>query len=207
MIDQPQNVQNKGSPRSLNHQQLINFDNLMNNKQQLKMHHIEDALASVLDDMKQLDFSTSSPVQASGVSNTKSQQQQQGIKCNPIKVNTGVPSNNPTSATNKTISNIVSSLSSSQTPSSSSSSSTSSTSSNNGKRDNAGHQLTNNKINDLTDENLSNSSDEELNTKQGSRSLKTGGSDLQSGSNTNFNNKSEVSSSAVIIGKSLTVCI
>lgn len=206
MIDQPQNVQNKGSPRSLNHQQLINFDNLMNNKQQLKMHHIEDALASVLDDMKQLDFSTSSPVQTNGVDNSSSQQQQQqqGIKSNAIKVNTGVPGNNPTSATNKTISNIVSSLSSSQTPSSSSSSSTSSTSSNNGKRDNASHQLTHNKINDFTDENLSNSSDEELRTKLGSSSLKDNGSGLQSGSSTNFSCKSVTSSPAVIIGKSFT---
>ena len=33
-------------------------DLLLNNKQQLKMNQIEDALASVLDDMKQLDFST-----------------------------------------------------------------------------------------------------------------------------------------------------
>ena len=34
-------------------------DLLLSNKQMLKMNHIEDALASVLDDMKQLDFSTS----------------------------------------------------------------------------------------------------------------------------------------------------
>jgi len=36
-------------------------DLLMSNKQMLKMNHIEDALASVLDDMKQLDFATTTP--------------------------------------------------------------------------------------------------------------------------------------------------
>ena len=184
MIDQPESNL-KNSPRNLN-QQLINFDNLMNNKQQLKMHHIEDALASVLDDMKQLDFSTSSP----NASNTKS---------NTIKVNS---TPNALGVTNKAISNIVSSLSSSQGPSSSSSSSTSSTSSNNGVSKNNSTQL-NNKSNDFTDENLSNSSDDELRAKQERNvsALSGDSSHLQSASNISFSGKtSKTSPAAVIIG-------
>ncbi len=186
MIDQPESNL-KNSPRNLN-QQLINFDNLMNNKQQLKMHHIEDALASVLDDMKQLDFSTSSPVP--NASNTKS---------NAIKVNS---TPNALGVTNKAISNIVSSLSSSQGPSSSSSSSTSSTSSNNGVSKNNSTQL-NNKSNDFTDENLSNSSDDELRAKQERNvsALSGDSSHLQSASNISFSGKtSKTSPAAVIIG-------
>ena len=46
------NVNNK------NHNNSSLDDLLLSNKQMLKMNHIEDALASVLDDMKQLDFAT-----------------------------------------------------------------------------------------------------------------------------------------------------
>lgn len=100
---------------NINQQQLINFDNLLNNKQQLKMHHIEHALASVLDDMKQLDFSTTS--------NTPNP--------NPKAITTNHP---VIVKSNKVLDNLASSLSSYQTPSTSSSSSTtSSTSSNAGK--------------------------------------------------------------------------
>ena len=48
---QPKAITNSANNTSLD-------DLLLTNKQMLKMNHIEDALASVLDDMKQLDFAT-----------------------------------------------------------------------------------------------------------------------------------------------------
>lgn len=188
IIDQPSNNQNnKNSPRNLN-QQMINFDNLLNNKQQLKMHHIEDALASVLDDMKQLDFSTSSNISQVGSTSLT----------NSVKVNNTAPNPN-----NKTISTLVSSISSSSTPSSSSSSSTSSsTSSNNGLN------CMNKNLNKNIDfgENLSQSSDDELRHKRDSCSITNDNSaELQSNSGgslslTKNSTSSEKQSNAVIIG-------
>ena len=49
-------------------------DLLLNSKQKLKMNHIEDALASVLDDMKQLDFSTSLATTPIGSNNNNNNQ-------------------------------------------------------------------------------------------------------------------------------------
>jgi hypothetical protein len=51
------NSKQQSSANTMNNTSLD--DLLLNSKQKLKMNHIEDALASVLDDMKQLDFSTS----------------------------------------------------------------------------------------------------------------------------------------------------
>lgn len=114
------------------------------------MHHIEDALASVLDDMKQLDFSTSN------IQNANQNQQQSNT---PLVHNTV---NSSLNVNNKVLTNLVASLPSSQTPSSSSSSSTSSsTSSTNDK-----NQNNLNCVKSDFSENLSQSSDDELRVKQ-----------------------------------------
>jgi hypothetical protein len=103
---------------NFNENKLINFENLLNNKHQLKMHHIEDALASVLDDMKQLDFSTSLSITPPPVSSNQ--------------ISSTVKPKQVTNSLSKTaINNLMSSLSSSKASSSVSSSSSSSTSSSN----------------------------------------------------------------------------
>lgn len=195
IIDQSMSQNTKNSPRNIN-QQLINFDNLLNNKQQLKMHHIEDALASVLDDMKQLDFSTSASTQ--NVSNPSK------VNCSSSdNLNT---SNNLGGGNNKIITNLVSSLSSSQAPSSSSSSSTSSsTSSNNGLSINKNlNQLNKNDFG----ENLSQSSDDELRLKR-ERNLNTNSASIKDNQNNNSNAKNilssqKPSSGRVVIGSPST---
>ena len=151
-----------------------NVTNLYPNHQQLKMHHIEDALASVLDDMKQLDFSTSfsnttppsqyqNQLMNNSKINTPTSQLKNGVS-NPIYINNNNNCNsngnsNKNKNNNGNSNNTLISSSSSSTPTSSSSLSSALANSN------VANRLTNkkNRVNFVSAEDLSsseNSSDE-----------------------------------------------